>query len=224
MFNFKHTRISLNRSLTDYSKIQWLIAKVRRNNRLFPPKVQPGSYLNVGCGPDIAPDFLNIDYDWRPGVDICWDIARPFPIAAGVIGGIYTEHCLEHLPFESARAFLADCFRMMQQGARIRIVVPDLELYARAYVEWLDGRVPTLPNVNFSNKLPINQPVALINELFYGPTHRFMYDYPTLAEVLASVGFSDIAKRSIGQGADSRLLIDHARHATESVYVEARRA
>ena len=221
--DFSRTRFSWSRSLTDYSKVRWAISKLRRNNPLFVPKVARGTYLNVGCGPNIVPDFLNIDYFWQPGVDYCCDITKRFAIADAVIGGVYTEHCFEHISLEGGRAFLAECFRMMMPGGIIRIVVPDLEMYARSYVDQLDGRSTTLPNEYFVNRTGVDQPVALINELFYGSGHRFIYDYRALADVLTQAGFSSITKLAIGQGADSRLLIDDKGHVSESLYVEARK-
>jgi methyltransferase family protein len=218
------TRFSFDRKLTDYSKVQWLISSVLRWTGLFRPEVAAGAYLNVGCGPNIRQGFVNIDYNWKPGVDICCDIGAGLPVRAGGAGGIFTEHCLEHLSLDVARKFLTECHRVLAPGGMIRIIVPDLEMYGRAYVEALDGKSPTLPNEYFVNHMAINRPVALINELFYGPTHRFMYDFATLAEVLREAGFGEITKCSFGQGVDEKLLIDDKGHISESLYAEARKA
>ncbi|MCX7364599.1 MAG: hypothetical protein NTV97_22555 [Alphaproteobacteria bacterium] len=218
---FSRTRLSFDRKLTSYSKVQWLVTKVRRNIRLFDAAISPGSYFNVGCGPNIRPGFVNVDADWRPGVDLCCDISVGLPVPDAVAGGVYTEHCLEHLPLSGAKAFLTDCHRVMAPDSCIRIVVPDLEMYARSYVASLDGAAPTMPNEYFVNHTNVNLPVALINELFYGPDHRFIYDFQALGEVLQQAGFSDIEKRSFRIGSDERLLIDDAGHISESLYVEA---
>jgi len=34
------------------------------------------------------------------GVDLLWDLNWRLPFPDGVLKGIYTEHCMEHLPFE----------------------------------------------------------------------------------------------------------------------------
>lgn len=220
---FAKSTLSRTRPLTDYSKVQWLVGYVRRNNSFFAPKVEPGAYLNIGCGRNIRKGFVNVDYNWRRGVDLCIDITRPFPIDAGIVEGVYAEHCLEHLPLAGARTFLKECLRMMRSGAVIRLIVPDLELYARTYVDSLDGKNPTFPNEYYTNTVGVNQPVALINELFYGPDHRFNYDFRTLAEVLAQSGFVQPTRVSINQGGDPKLLIDDPGHVSESLYVEARK-
>lgn len=221
--DFSRTRIDWSRSITDYSKVQWAIGAVRRNTAWFRPEIPAGAYLNVGCGPNIAAGFVNLDYAWRPGVDLCCDVTRPLPIAASSIGGIYTEHCFEHLPLDGGRAFLAECLRILRPGGVIRIVVPDLEMYARRYVDRLDGRATALPNAYFVNRTGVDLPVALINELFYGSGHRFIYDYRALADLLQEAGFAGPAKLAFRQGADSRLLIDDEAHISESLYVEARK-
>jgi len=157
-------------------------------------------------------------------VDVCCDISARLPVPAARVAGIFTEHCLEHLSLEQGRAFLADCHRVMRPGAFLRIVIPDLEMYARAYVAALDGSDVVQPNEYYVNNTGINLPVALINELFYGPTHRFMYDFATLAEVLRDSGFREITKCAIGAGSDPRLLIDDPGHRSESMYVDARKS
>lgn len=224
MWDFSKTQISLDRKLSDYSKIRWLMTKLVRNNRLLYRKVQPGAYLHLGCGPNLLKDFVNLDTQWLPGLDLCCDLRRGIPVASGIIGGIYSEHCLEHTSLEAARFILAECHRALMPKSTIRIVVPDIELYARAYVKSLDGVAATFPNEYFVNNTGINRPVALINELFYGPGHQYIYDFQALSTVLSDAGFSAIARCSFRQGSDQRLLVDSAGHESESLYVEATKA
>ncbi|MBY0319799.1 MAG: methyltransferase domain-containing protein [Reyranella sp.] len=219
--DFSKTRISLSRKPTDYSKVQWLIGQIVRGKEMFYPRVVAGSYLNVGCGPNIEPNFVNIDYSWRPGLDMCCDIRRGLPLPDAIVGGVYSEHCLEHLALADAKAFLADCHRVMRPGAYIRMVVPDLEMYARAYIADLEGQSIEMPNQQFGNRTGVNRPVAMINDLFYGSGHRFHYDFRTLAEVLGGAGFKSPTKRAFRLGEDPRLLVDDKFRACESLYVEA---
>ncbi len=221
--DFSRTKISFACPLADYSKVRALISRWRRNNPRFVPRIERGAYLNVGCGPNIAKGFVNIDYNWQPGVDLVCDITRTFPFGSGEVGGIYSEHCLEHLTLDGGKLFLAECVLMLMPGGWLRLIVPDLEMYARTYVQWLDGQSPTLPNEYYVNATGVNRPVALINELFYGPDHRFMYDFATLKELLTGLGLGSVAKCTINQGTDPRLLIDDVGHVSESLYVEARK-
>ena len=219
--DFSRTRISFGRKLSDYSKVQQVIGHLIRNRRLFNAKVPQGAYINLGCGPKIKSSFVNVDYEWRPGLDICCDITRGIPIGDGIAGGIYSEHCLEHLSLEQCRFVLRKCHRMLRPKATLRIVVPDLQIYARAYVQHLDGQPITFPNEHFVNRTGVNHIVALFNELFLGSGHRFIYDYETMLSLLREAGFADVRPCSFGTGSDARLLIDSIGRASESLYVEA---
>ena len=192
-----------------------------RHTRLFRPKVQPGTYVHLGCGPNILRSFVNVDHEWVPGLDICCDITRGLPIPDEIVGGIYSEHCLEHLTLEDCRLVLDEGHRLLIPKSILRIAVPDLQLYARAYVRHLDGEAVTFPNEHFVNMTGVSQPVALFNELFLGSGHRFIYDYETLSSLLRGAGFSDVRRCAFGTGADAHLLVDSPGRESESLYVEA---
>lgn len=216
-----HTRLSLSRRLSDYAKVRRVVGHLIRGNRLFHPQVAPGAYVHLGCGPNVLPSFLNIDYNWIPGIDMCCDIARGIPIGDEVAGGIYSEHCLEHLTIEQCRGVLKECRRVMQPGSVLRISVPDLETYARAYVQHLDDNSTVLPNEYFVNTTGMPRSVALFNELFTGSGHRFIYDHDSLAALLRESGFDRIDRCAFRKGSDARLLVDTPGRASESLYIEA---
>src|SRR6187551_3493405 len=96
------TRFSLTRKLTDYTKVQVFIGGVIRGKEFWidRKRIRDLEYLDIGCGPNVNPDFVNLDYEWRPKVDVCWDlIKKDLPFPDNRFKGIYTEHCFEHLPF-----------------------------------------------------------------------------------------------------------------------------
>src|ERR1700759_1535998 len=95
--------ISLNRSIFSYSKVQGIIARLARGNHAYIKKqrIQDKKLLNIGCGPFDKEEFINLDYGWTPNIDVCWDITKKnYPFADGSLEGIFTEHCLEHIPYE----------------------------------------------------------------------------------------------------------------------------
>jgi hypothetical protein len=69
----------------------------------------------------------------------------------------------------------------------------------------------------------IYSPAMSINRIMRGFRHQFIYNHATLAAMLGSVGFSDIKKRSFGEGAEPALLLDSVDRAVESLYVEAQK-
>jgi predicted SAM-dependent methyltransferase len=225
-------RLSLNRPLRSYGKIQRAVSSIIRNKRWAANIKQSGVYLNVGSGPQTHPDFCNIDYTWFEGVDICWDITRPLPIPSEYVGGVFTEHCLEHIRIQDGLQILREFFRVMRTGAYIRIVVPDAEIYLTQYAKRARGESFNFPYGTDTPyaRLPglegMYTPVMSVNRIFLheyeNQGHRFIYDFETMNKLLERAGFSDVRKLSFGVGNDSKLLIDTASREVESLYVEAR--
>jgi hypothetical protein len=53
-------------------------------------------------------NFCNLDYGWHPGINVCWDITRGLPFPNHYVGGVFTEHCLEHFSLDTALAILGE--------------------------------------------------------------------------------------------------------------------
>jgi predicted SAM-dependent methyltransferase len=202
--------------VSSFAKVQTMVGNLIRNRQyqLRNKRIQDLRYLDLGCGPNIHEEFINIDFLWRPGVDVCWDISCSIPFRNTSIKGIFTEHCLEHFSRPAAIAILRECRRILAPGGILRIVVPDGEAYLRAYCQQLDGdpgaRFPYQDHENFEG---LRSPILSVNRVFYqdrdSPAgHRFIYDFHVLNLLLRHCGFSSISKRSFRTGADSSLLID----------------
>ena len=214
--DFANTKLNLSRHPLSYSKVQALAGPFMR---AWPLKRSPkaGDYLNIGAGPHARPEFFNIDFDYHPGIQLFWDLNRPLPIKESSIGGIFTEHCLEHLSFETTQAVLREFCRVLMPGRSIRISVPDGEIFVRSYAE---GR--SMPFAGDEVRAdPMWTPMQSINRAFYGHGHRFIYDYPTMERCLIAAGFVDVKNEQFGVGRDERLLIDQQERQVESLYVEA---
>ena len=77
--------------------------------------------LNMGCGLDIKPGYVNQDFLKSPGVDVVHDLNQfPYPFADNEFDEIYTSHVLEHLD---------DLVKAM--GELHRIIKPDGHLIIR---------------------------------------------------------------------------------------------
>jgi hypothetical protein len=72
--DFSNTKISLSRPFSDYSKVRTLYGHILRGRKFQLRRIKERKYLNVGCGPKPLRGFLNLDYLWVPGIDLCWDI------------------------------------------------------------------------------------------------------------------------------------------------------
>jgi predicted SAM-dependent methyltransferase len=204
--------------------VQHAITAVIRGRALFlnRSRIATRVYLDVGCGPNNHEHFINLDYDWHPGIDICWDLTTGIPLGDRTLQGIFTEHCLEHIPFSATDAVLADFRRLLKPGGTVRIVVPDGELYLTRYCDLLrkltDQALPYADNERYQGRYT---PIMSVNRIFHDHQHQFIYDFAAMRLLLEKNGFTDIRKETIGSGRDATLLIDTPYRAVESLYVEA---
>lgn len=194
-------------------------------NRTFALKqtnISRKEYLDIGCGPNTHADFINLDYGWRPSIDICWDITKGIPLSDSTLRGVFSEHCLEHLSFESVHFVFRECFRILKSNGSIRVVVPDGELYLTRYSD-IVRKVSDekMPYADYDVYQGLYTPIMSVNRVFRAHEHKFIYDFDTLRVLLEEVGFVQIKKESYSAGRDPRLLIDSENRAVESLYVEA---
>ena len=213
--DFSHTKISLRRPLSDYSKVRALYGHILRGRKFQLRRIKEQQYLNVGCGPKLLHGFVNLDYLWVPGIDLCWDITEGIPLPDHSLQGIYSEHCLEHLEKSLATAIVRDFRRLLKPTGTLRIVVPDAELYIDLYVRARNGEAVKFPYVE-GRCLPIEP----LNRIFRDHGHLYAYDFSSMQEMILSTGFSSATKVSFMQGRDPKLLVDSPERSVESLYVE----
>lgn len=105
----------------------------------------PRPRLNLGCGTRRHAAWTNVDLVPAGPDVIAADLRRPLPFPAGSFQAVYAAHVLEHLVPAEAGRLLAEVWRLLAPGGIVRIVVPDLEGIARAYLESLEraGSAPS---------------------------------------------------------------------------------
>jgi hypothetical protein len=125
--DFSKTNIAWTRPITDYAKVKAGLGHLLRGQRfqLARRSAFRKPYLNIGCGPNVHPRFVNIDYCWQPGVDLVWDVAKGLPLADQSYDGAFTEHCLDNITLDQCRSVLLEIKRVLKPNAVLRIVVPD---------------------------------------------------------------------------------------------------
>ena len=213
------TRFSLTRKLTDYTKVQVFIGGVIRGKEFWidRKRIRDLEYLDIGCGPNVNPDFVNLDYEWRPKVDVCWDlIKKDLPFPDNRFKGIYTEHCFEHLPFNDFKKNMKEIYRVLKPGGILRLIMPDGEIYIDIYNKRKNGE-----NIRMPYEEGYITPMHRINGIFRNHGHQFIYDFNTVKLILQEAGFNQITKEKFGQGKDKYMIQDAPHRAEESLYVEA---
>lgn len=169
---------------------------------------QQPARIALGSGPVLLESWLNTTLQpIKPG-SVHLDVTRHFPIPDASVDYYISEHMIEHITYLQGQHMLRECFRTLRPGGRIRIATPDLaqvmSLYTyspdaeqRAYIEWTLRRF--VPEGHPDN------PSFIINKMFAGWGHIFIYDERTLSEALKGAGFVDVQRYSPGESADPYL-------------------
>jgi len=156
-----------------------------------------GVKVNLACGSLIRDGWVNVDLYPGPGA-FYMDVVQGMPFADGAVVHIHCEHFLEHLSFDQAERFLAECHRVLAPGGTLRIILPDAGKYISAYsrndaeffqqLRFLGGSVR-----------PLDTPIQVINQMFrMGGDHKFAWDFATLSRSASKAGFTEIKPSFFG--------------------------
>lgn len=205
--DFARASIHAVRSISsDVRRIGGVVSRRTRIRRYFDTHTE--HKLQIGAGPNELDGWLNADFNPRTASAIFMDATQPFPFPTASFDLIFSEHMIEHVPFEQGLKMLRECHRVLKRGGAIRIATPNIENIAalltsspsesqKRYVSWaIDNHV--------SFALPANggpqgyRPAYVLNNFFWGFGHYFVYDPATLGTALASCGFTDISVEAPG--------------------------
>ena len=126
------------------------------------------------------------------------DASRRIPHPDASVDAIYSSHMIEHLDRGEARAFLAECRRVLRPGGVLRLAVPDLRNAAWRYLRLSDGD-GFLRTLQFDLDKP-RGPAARVHRLITGGRgHHWMYDSNTLPALVSAAGFVEVALAAEGQ-------------------------
>jgi predicted SAM-dependent methyltransferase len=108
--------------------------------------------LNLGCGTVFHPAWENIDLAPSDPKVRRMDVIGGLPYSDNSFDIVYASHVLEHLPPHVVEAFLQEIRRVLSVGGIIRLVVPDLESIARAYLQALDDVRKGVPKAKLRHR------------------------------------------------------------------------
>lgn len=164
--------------------------------------------LHIGAAGNIIEEWLNADLKPRSEKVIFLDVTEAFPMKPCTFDYIFSEHLIEHLPYNAGRFMLKECYRVMKPGGRIRIATPDLvqltgllspkksELQER-YIKWIIDK--------FLPGLKVYRASIVINNSFCNFGHCFIYDRETLKDILEEAGFIEVISFLSGESNDAHL-------------------
>lgn len=175
-----------------------------------------GLRLHIASGPSRKAGWINVDGAAEADVQI--DVRKGLPFASGSVALIFTEHFLDHLQFpDVAGRFLSECNRVLQPGGRLRAVMHDAELVARAYLD----RDEDFFRVAMGGAPPLLETVNLIFR--FNGFHQFIYDFETVKIAMEGAGFGTVIRSSCGASEVPELNLDSTQpdRVVQSLYVEA---
>jgi predicted SAM-dependent methyltransferase len=225
--------LPMNRHVFDHLRVELNAIWVRILHRIHPRYRRAIKGLsrrcnlraNIGCGPFGLLGWVNLDLFSHERVTLRADCRYRIPLADRSCDGIHVEHFFEHLcPTDERPRFLRECRRCLKDNGVLRIIVPDAELYVRAYVEpgwkiWNELSCGgDVPEQAFRTKMEALNHIFLQHAEHYGG-----YDAVTLSLVLEEAGFNNVTRRSWREGDFPEGPIDRELHRPYSLYFEARR-
>ncbi|MEY8211134.1 MAG: hypothetical protein RPT00_02640 [Gammaproteobacteria bacterium] len=184
------------------------------------------NYVHLGCGNTYIEEMINIDFFSNQNKDYGLDLRYPFKIDSDCIDGIFCEHTFEHLSHSEIKNSLAECYRILKQGSKIRVIVPDMSIFIKKYYEddeeWFQKwKVEVL---GFPSRLHMCEYYTKLFALnftsnFYG--HKSSWDFETGKFFLEKAGFSNIKKFAANEGS-CELLFDSGKESRQmlSLYIE----
>lgn len=201
--------------------------------------------INLGCGPSGKDDWINLDWGilaflhkypfiekallkfnlFPKGYNVKWpgnlrfhDCRKRLPFNSDSVDYIYTSHFLEHLKKFEAERLLEECFRILKKNGVLRVVVPDLELILKRYLErdkdFFVNSLGLKENRN-SHTIPLadilvgmfypesyQYKFTGLNKIktFFVRPHLWMYDCESLTNLLKKSGFKTTEKKSFREG------------------------
>ena len=186
------------------------VLRKRRLKRLMKVRnLESQIKVNIGCGDGWSREgWLGMDYRARRmvyekkegahrGYDIDWNVLWGLPFGNETVEAIYMSHVLEHFTYNESCFITAECFRVLRRGGRMRVVVPDLDLYVTKFVE---GNLPFFKNPRIAGGFWLgNLTDAFLMNFYSDPSynnncHKYAYNFENLSHRLRQQGFGMIER------------------------------
>ena len=190
---------------------------VRRTREMLERLPSHGLSVNIGCGPNARPGWVNLDMARGAGIDVVWDLRKGLPFRSESCTAIFGEHVIEHLSKADAETLVRDCHRSLEIDGVLRLSTPEAGRFFRSYAA--DGDF--LRHSGFG--APAETAMDRINQMMreFGQ-HLWSYDTESLSLLLKKAGFSRVVEKLCGESEHPLMKgVDDPTRAFESVYFDA---
>jgi GT2 family glycosyltransferase len=142
-----------------------------------------GTRLNIACGADYRPEYINSDLYPLKDCPIDDQVdAREIPYDDGTVDEIRALHVIEHFDFHEGNKVLAEWYRALRPGGKLILETPDLLATCKAFVEGdADFRILMYGQLFACPWIP-------------GQTHKFMFYENQLKVQLGWAGFKSVTR------------------------------
>ena len=82
--------------------------------------------LNLGCGGNVLDGWINSDVNPISSDVIHLNVGNEFPFNDNEFDYIFSEHMIEHKPYEVGSSSLKECYRVLKPRGVVRVSTPDL--------------------------------------------------------------------------------------------------
>lgn len=182
-----------------------------------------GVFINFGCGKNYQKGWINIDGENNGDINFFLTIDSYLPFENDSVDGVFSEHFVEHIDLATGTHFFKECFRVLKKGSVLRVVCPNLDYI----LEGVDNaKLHILKEMFISvgdfNRMPDEISSAeIINWIFYGHGHKFIYNQESLTQLLTSVGFSLVYLSEFGESKKGIAIERRKDESFYSLYIEA---
>ncbi|MHB2020539.1 MAG: class I SAM-dependent methyltransferase [Candidatus Xenobia bacterium] len=169
--------------------------------------------VQLGGGSKEVAGWINVDF--HPG-QLALNVRWGLPFADGSVDYLYFSHMLEHFYFRfEVLPLLQEVRRVLSPQGVIRAVVPDIGACVDAYARstpafftdrrkvWKWAQFCVTPLEHFLEYAGANQYDASF------ASHKFGYDFATLAALLSMAGFSRLTRSHYMGSRHPELTLDH---------------
>jgi len=160
--------------------------------------------LQLGAGGNDPEGWLNTDID-PDSKELFLDATGRYPFPDASFQYVFSEHVIEHVPWEGGVAMLKECYRVLAPGGKIRTITPNLAKYVRLLSGDIDADAQRFIEAKLRrNGWPVTPtPGAyILNRQVREFGHQFLYDPATLRKSLELAGFKQITEYRIGEKTD----------------------
>lgn len=158
--------------------------------------------LQLGSGENFMEEWLNTDILPLDIRVLFLDVTHRFPFRDNTFNYIYSEHMVEHIPYEKGYSAFKECYRILKPGGIIRIATPDIsfliELFRtdktkiqKDYIKW---SIDT-----YMSQVNICSETFVINNFFYNWQHQFIYDFNIFKRTMEDIGFVNVIRCQPGK-------------------------